>query len=241
MLKAFSVTDIGRKRIVNQDLMFASTEPVGNLPNIFIVADGMGGHNAGDYASKYAVETIVEEVKKSQESNPKEILQNAIMHTNRLLYRQAQEDVLLNGMGTTVVAATVVDGQILVANVGDSRCYCSNVGISQVTIDHSVVEEMVRLGGITRDEARNHPYKNKITRAVGVENQVEIDFFNRTVEKNDQYLLCSDGLTNMIEDEEIYKILQQDISLEAKVNCLIEEANNRGGNDNITVVIIEWM
>lgn len=177
MLKTFSITDIGRKRQLNQDYVFTSEEPVGNLPNLFIVADGMGGHNAGDYASKFSVETIVKEVKESPEKNPVKILEKAITTANALIREKASEDSQLTGMGTTVVIATCMGRYMHVANVGDSRLYVVNKLITQITRDHSLVEEMIQVGGLNREAARTHPDKNIITRAIGAMDSVKADFF----------------------------------------------------------------
>ncbi len=239
MLRSFSVTDIGKKRKLNQDFVYVSEEPVGNLPNIFIVADGMGGHNAGDYASKCAVETIIREIRGSFEKNPVRILGKAIRVANDQIRRKAREDTSLYGMGTTVVAATCLGHYLQVANVGDSRLYIVGEEVRQITRDHSLVEEMVRLGGINREAARNHPDKNIITRAVGGLDTVEIDFFHEELRSGDLVLICSDGLTNMLEDEEIGEIMRQYPSIEEKAEKLVDEANNHGGKDNIAVILID--
>lgn len=239
MIKSFSVTDIGKKRKLNQDFVYASQEPVGNLPNVFIVADGMGGHNAGDYASKCTVETMVREIRGCFEKNPVRILGKAIRVANDQIRRRAREDEALYGMGTTVVAATCLGHYLQVANVGDSRLYIINDEIRQITRDHSLVEEMVRMGGIDRETARNHPDKNIITRAIGALDTVEIDFFHEELKPGDLVLMCSDGLTNMLEDEEIEKILKERISIEKRAEKLVEAANNNGGKDNIAVILID--
>lgn len=240
VLKTFSVTDIGKKRKLNQDYVFTSDTPVGNLPNVYIVADGMGGHNAGDYASKYTVETIVNEVENSFEKNPVRILGRAIEKANEKIRRKAEEYDAFSGMGTTVVAATCLNEKYLeVANVGDSRLYVVNDKIEQITRDHSLVEEMVRMGGIGREEARTHPDKNIITRAVGARETVDADFFSVELFKGDLVLMCSDGLTNMLEDREILSILGGEGNVEDKAEELIRAANNNGGKDNIAVIIIE--
>lgn len=239
MLKTFSLTDIGRKRKLNQDYVYTSEMPVGNLPNLFLVADGMGGHNAGDYASKCAVEIIVGEVAKSFEVNPEKILGKAIETANGQIRRLSLTDEGLNGMGTTVVAATCMGKYLRVANVGDSRLYVVGDKIKQITRDHSLVEEMVRMGGIDRDAARNHPDKNIITRAIGATQTVDIDFFNVELAPKDIVLMCSDGLTNMLEDEEIRMILNGQRDIVEKAEELVKAANNNGGRDNITVVLIE--
>lgn len=239
MLKTFSITDIGRRRKLNQDFVYSSEEPVGNLPNLFLVADGMGGHNAGDYASKYTVETIVEEISRSFEKNPVRILQKAIEKANAHIREKAMEDETLSGMGTTVVAATCLGKYLQVANVGDSRLYVLGDKITQITRDHSLVEEMVRMGGIDRESARNHPDKNIITRAVGAQDTVDIDFFSVELNAGEMVLMCSDGLTNMLEDEEIRLILNGQRDIEERAEELVKAANNNGGKDNIAVIIIE--
>lgn len=240
MLKTFSITDKGKKRKLNQDYVYTSEMPIGNLPNVFIVADGMGGHNAGDYASKYTVETIVKEIEHSFEKNPVKILEKAIGEANTHIREKASEDEALSGMGTTVVAATCLGKHLKVANVGDSRLYIMNQNeIRQITRDHSLVEEMVRMGGIDRETARNHPDKNIITRAVGVKESVEVDFFDVELQENDLVLMCSDGLTNMLEDEEIRMILNGQRDIVEKAEELVKAANNNGGKDNISVILIE--
>lgn len=239
MLKTFSITDVGKERKLNQDYVFTSEIPVGQLANLFIVADGMGGHNAGDYASKYTVETIVEEIEKSKDASPVKVLEKAIQRANSHIRKKSQESEGLNGMGTTVVAATIRDGEMCVANVGDSRLYVINREIRQITEDHSLVEEMVRMGGIRREQARSHPKKNIITRAIGAEDELEIDFFQVKLEKGDFVLMCSDGLTNMIEDEEIRMILQGQRDIVEKAEALVATANNNGGKDNIAVILVE--
>ncbi|MDE6893281.1 MAG: Stp1/IreP family PP2C-type Ser/Thr phosphatase [Lachnospiraceae bacterium] len=238
-MQSFSVTDIGKKRKLNQDVAYASEKPVGNLPNIFIVADGMGGHNAGDYASKCAVETIVREIRGSFEKNPVRILGKAIRLANDQIRRRAKEDRSLYGMGTTVVAATCLGHYLQVANVGDSRLYIVNEEVRQITRDHSLVEEMVRVGGIDREAARTHPDKNIITRAVGALDTLEIDFFSEELKAGDIVLICSDGLTNMLEDKEIGRILRERASLEEKAGKLVAAANDNGGKDNIAVILID--
>ncbi len=239
MLKTFSITDIGRRRVVNQDYVYTNEKPIGNLPNLFLVADGMGGHKAGDYASKHTVETMCQVIERSLEKNPEVILRQAIEAANEHIRQKSLEDINLEGMGTTIVAATCLDQYLQVANVGDSRLYVINREVHQVTHDHSLVEEMVRMGGIDRETARNHPDKNIITRAIGAGNTVEIDFFRVELKPQDTILMCTDGLTNMLEDDEIRMILEGQRDVVEKAEALVREANNRGGRDNISVVIIE--
>lgn len=241
MIRSYALTDIGRRRQLNQDFIYCSETPVGNLPNVFIVADGMGGHKAGDYASVLAVETVVEEIGASFEKSPVKILEHAIKKANTVLRQRASENDSLSGMGTTLVAAACIGRYLEVANVGDSRLYVVNDEITQITVDHSLVEEMVRMGGIDREEARNHPDKNIITRAVGAKDDVEIDFFNLELQTGDTVLLCSDGLTNMVDDEMILRIIKNGGNLRDRVEELVETANRNGGKDNISVVIIELL
>ena len=239
MIKSFSVTDIGRKRKLNQDFVYSSDEPVGNLPNVYIVADGMGGHQAGDYASKCTVETMVREIRGCFEKSPIRILSKAIRIANDQVRKKAREDESLLGMGTTVVAATCLGKYLQVANVGDSRLYIINDEVRQITRDHSLVEEMVRMGGIDREAARNHPDKNIITRAIGARDTIEIDFFHEELKSGDIVLMCSDGLTNMLEDEEIGRILRSQGTIEERAEELIEAANQNGGRDNRAVIVID--
>lgn len=240
MLKTFSVTDIGRKRKMNQDYVYTSEQPVGPLPNLFLVADGMGGHNAGDYASRLAVESILENIADSSETDPMRNFDHAIQYANARIRKLASESAELEGMGTTVVAAVCEGKRLYVANVGDSRLYVVNrFGIRQITKDHSWVEEMVRIGEIEREEARNHPDKNIITRAVGADDTVKTDFFTVQLEEGDEVLMCTDGLTNMLEDEEIRMIVDGARDIVEKAQELVRAANENGGRDNISVILIE--
>lgn len=239
MLKTFSITDVGMVRKINQDYVYTSEKPLGNLPNLFLVADGMGGHKAGDYASRCAVETICEVAEKSLEKEPVIILQKAIEAANEQIYQMSKVDEKYEGMGTTVVAAALFGNSLQVANVGDSRLYVVGNTIKQITRDHSWVAEMVRLGEMDSDMAKNHAKKNIITRAVGAGQKIEIDFFTVDLAEGESVLMCSDGLTNMLEDEEIRMIMQGQRDVVERVQALVEEANKRGGMDNISVVLIE--
>lgn len=238
-MKTFSMTDIGRKREVNQDYVFATDETIGNLPNLLVVADGMGGHRAGDFASKFTVEVLAEEVQNCKETHPEAILGNAIQAANERLLEEAEKDNRLEGMGTTLVAATILDHVLYFANVGDSRLYLINKEIRQLSKDHSMVEEMVRLGGLTEEEAKHHPDKNIITRAIGVKQKVEPDFFEYRLKGGDIILMCSDGLTNMVDDDEIFQIVKSARDIVEAVESLIQRANENGGSDNIGVVLAQ--
>lgn len=224
---------------MNQDSIFASDTPVGNLPNLYIVCDGMGGHNAGDFASRFAVNTIKESIAASDEKNPVKLIEEAIQLANKGILEAASQHEEMYGMGTTAVVTTVVNQYAYTANVGDSRCYLYSQGLKQITKDHSLVEEMVRLGELTEEAARVHPDKHIITRALGAAPEVEVDFFDYQISPDDRMLMCSDGLTNMVEDSEIEKILSGSATGQEKVDTLIETANENGGKDNIAVIIIE--
>ena len=239
-MRIFSATDVGQKRKMNQDYVFVSGEPVGNLPNLFVVADGMGGHNAGDYASSHGVQTLVREIRNDEDYNPVKVIRYAIETANTEILERARMDETLEGMGTTMVVCTVVGQYAYVANIGDSRLYVVQDQIRQVTRDHSLVQEMVRMGEIAPEEARNHPKKNIITRALGAETSVDVDFFDLKLEPGDIILMCSDGLTNMVEDSKIEEIvLNRDTDLREKGEALVKEANSNGGKDNIAIVLIE--
>ena len=230
-MKSFGMTDIGRKRKVNQDYLFFSDEPIGCFPNLYIVADGMGGHKAGDKASSYAVNRFVELAKKEKKELPFLVMERLLNEVNEAVYELSCKEEQYAGMGTTFVAATVVDKTAYIMNVGDSRLYYFDGKIRQVTMDHSLVEELVRAGEIDRSESRNHPQKNIITKAVGVAEDI-VD-----MEEGSSLLLCSDGLTNMVDDEKLEEILSEDCTEEEYAGKCIEEALFYGGLDNIAVVI----
>ncbi len=240
MLESFALTDVGRTRQINQDYVFTSDEPVGSLPNLYIVADGMGGHNAGDYASSHATALVLDYLRSSDEKEPIRLIRRAMEEANNELYRSAQEEAKYKGMGTTFVAATITDGNYLyVANVGDSRLYLVNSDITQITRDHSVVEELVRSGKIGKDEARLHPDKNIITRAVGAVPKLMVDFFDMKLRPGDRILMCTDGLSNMVGDAGILSIMNERERVEDQVRALVDAANENGGRDNIGVVVID--
>lgn len=239
MVKAYSITDIGKKRTRNQDYVFTSLLPLGQLPNLFMVADGMGGHNAGGFASKFAVESIMETLGQQENGSPKECLLKAIRIANYQIRQKANEDESMEGMGTTLVAASLNGNILTVANVGDSRLYVMGERIRQITVDHSLVEEMIRNGVIAREQARNHPDKNIITKALGAEADVVPDFFEVVLQPEDIVLLCSDGVSNMLTDKEMGEILIQGNNLEEKARKLVEAANENGGKDNIAVVLVK--
>ncbi len=237
-MQSSGITDTGSKRKNNQDSIFFSDEPVGSLPNLYIVADGMGGHRAGDRASRMAIDITVEFIKKSTIENPIAILKRAMIYANNEIYKSANKDPDLVGMGTTMVAAVALDGKLYVANVGDSRLYVVGNDIRQITMDHSLVEEMIRSGELERKKGRNHPEKNIITKAMGSRDEVVPDFFEIEMEPEDKYVLCSDGLSNMVEDDEIRDIVMDYHDIADAARALVDRANYYGGSDNISVVIV---
>ena len=238
MLSSYAMTDIGRTRVVNQDYVFSSLEPIGNLPNLFIVADGMGGHQAGDFASSYSVKKFLESVSLSLQKNPHKIFEDAIRYANRELIEKSKGNPDLRGMGTTLVALTIIGEKAYVANVGDSRLYCMEDVLTQVTIDHSLVQEMIRIGELSKEDARFHPDKNIITRAVGAGKDIRPDFFEFTLTKKSILLMCSDGLSNMVDDRQLAVLLKSVKTPEKIGKKLIEAANRNGGKDNIAVIVI---
>lgn len=245
---AAAVCDIGQLRQTNQDYVFASDAPVGPLPNLLIVADGMGGHNAGEMASSITVETILKEVRQETEvpDDPGAFLARLAQDANYEVFKASTENEAWRGMGTTLVAATVVDGWLYAVNVGDSRLYRilkNEVGqtqLIQVTEDHSYVWGLVKAGILTKDEAHVHEKKNLITRAIGQEPDVEVDIFAENMEDTAQLLLCSDGLTDMLDDAEIQRIVSfPGFTPEEIAENLTKHANDNGGKDNISVIIAD--
>ena len=234
-----ALTDVGRKRLVNQDTVYISDTPIGVLPNLYIVADGMGGEKAGDYASKSLIGYMLTYIEHTMKM-PVMAIQESIEYANANLFAEGSKNPNLSGMGTTVVAACIIDNILHVFNVGDSRCYVlDDVGISQITKDHSLVEMLVSKGEITRESAEYKENKSKITRAVGAEEKVLIDSFEVELLGNEYVLLCSDGLTNMVDDRKIFNIISSSAGVKSSAKRLIEEANLSGGNDNISILLID--
>ena len=238
-MKSFGITDIGKKRKVNQDYLFYSDEPVGCFPNLYIVADGMGGHKAGDKASSYSVTRFVELAKKAEKELPFLSMEKLLQQVNAEVYQVSRREEEYAGMGTTFVAATVVDHVVYVMNVGDSRLYYYDGTLRQVTMDHSLVEELVRAGELDRAESRNHPQKNIITKAVGVAETVQPDFFMLDIAEGQKILLCSDGLSNMVDDDKLEEIVAQQGDISEQAQECVNEALFYGGLDNIAVVIAQ--
>ncbi|MBQ7656981.1 MAG: Stp1/IreP family PP2C-type Ser/Thr phosphatase [Clostridia bacterium] len=227
-------THIGNVRASNQDALLVLPGVYG----VYGVADGMGGHKAGDVASKMAV-SVVERLLRNQAPSPK-LLQSAIEEANALIYEEQLNNPDYSGMGTTMTLIWEDDDRVLLGHVGDSRAYrVRKKSISQVSRDHSMVAEMVRKGLITEEEARVHPYRNIITRALGTAETIEVDVEELDKQPGDLYLLCSDGLSEYIRDEEMLYLLRKHPSLEEAADVLLNLALEGGGRDNISVVLAE--
>lgn len=240
-MKVFYETHIGRVREINEDALFQSEVKVGKLGNLFIVADGMGGHQAGEIASLLAIEAFIEYLNThSQDSDYiEQQLSEATKYANQAVYQKALGSLDLFGMGTTLVACTIWDQVLYIANVGDSRLYVFDGQLEQITIDHSYVEELVRAGEITREESLTHPSKNKITRALGACEEVDVDIFQISLHDVTRIMLCSDGLSNLVLDDIICSTLKQPSSIAVQGKQLMNLALEQGGFDNITVIVID--
>ncbi len=236
-------SDIGRQRLENQDTYCFKI--LNDYIAYGIVCDGMGGAKGGKIASSMAVETISEILDQffDTENEPYQItslLRRAIRVANDKIYQLAQQDSELQGMGTTLVIAIMIRNDLYISNVGDSRAYLFfGDAIQQISVDHSAVQELVAQGKITQDEAKSHPRKNIITRALGVDSVVEFDYFTYNFLPKDRVLLCSDGLSNYCSDEVLLSIVNKPSTLTKTVESLIEYANEQGGQDNITALLIQ--
>ena len=230
------VSDIGMVRNLNED--YAKYLECNDF-KIYVVADGMGGHNAGEVASKMAAEGIVNYVGENFSENTKDVvLKNAIEKVNKDIYFHSLKNDCLNGMGTTITACLITKDWIKIANVGDSSCFgITNNEIIKITKDHSLVQELVDSGSISENEAANHPKKNIITRAIGTSDKVDVDIFDIIENKYNKYVLCSDGLTNELTKEDIIKVINEEKDLSLACERLVNIAKYKGGRDNITVLL----
>lgn len=242
-MKAVGISDIGKCRKNNEDAYYVPSD-TDTIQNLFIVADGMGGCNAGEVASQYAIDSFLEYIRQAQSSHSEEdipdLLAGAMVAANAAVYQKSNSSREYAEMGTTVVAAAVQNGRVFVAYVGDSRAYLMRKKqLIPLTTDHSYVMELVKCGSITRAEAATHPKRNVITRAVGIKETVETDAVMERAQRGDLLLLCTDGLSGMLADEEIAKELERKAPLEEKANALVELANARGGYDNISLILVD--
>jgi PPM family protein phosphatase len=239
-----ALTDVGRRRKQNQDQVGASPE-IG----LFFVADGMGGHQGGETASQLAAETLPSSLKASLSTNPDivpaEALTQAIKHANQNIYLKAQENSELHGMGTTVTSVIYSHDRFWIGHVGDSRSYLIRKNeIWQLTKDHSLVEEKVRAGLLKREDISTDHSRNVITRSVGFEPQIQVEIYDRVIDTQDLLLICSDGLTGHLSDQEIQETVKKGFyqdkkSLQDVAKILIQKANDAGGDDNISVVLVQ--
>ena len=244
---AIGKVDIGKKRTRNEDSIFVSNDPVGILPNLYIVADGMGGHKAGGVASQLAIQSFCDYIKSHEHIDIRTredvtiLLKLGIRHANHTIFEMSRTDESYQGMGTTLTIATVIDDVVYLAHVGDTRLYLINDrSIFQVTTDHSLVQEMLEQGFISENEIKMHPQRHIITRAVGTYAKVKVDTLIYDLSKVKYITLCSDGLTSMLSNEEMHQIIKdQGSNLEEMIDKLIEKANEKGGLDNIAVVIVK--
>ena len=229
-MKVYQCTNVGKVRKNNEDSLLVTD------PNIFVAADGMGGAAAGEVASQILVDTVKNFLSTVPEPLDEKILSKAILKSNAAILRKAKEDSSLRGMGTTATILHIYKNQAYFAHVGDSRLYrLKNSMLEQMTLDHSYVESLVRKGELTHAQAKVHPMKNLLTQAVGATEDIQVETGNFTVDGGEIFLLCTDGLTNMVDDEDIQKILSESPN---PAEDLIKAALDNGGHDNITAVVV---
>lgn len=243
-MKVFTKTDIGKARSMNQDSFFVSENNDNGL-NLYILADGMGGYKGGEIASKVAITAVSKYITEKFDSIAKDknsildLLEDAIIFANSAIYEESEQDEELQDMGTTLEVLIIYKQKVYIGHVGDSRIYrIRKNNMKKITTDHSYVEKLIQDGEITREESYNHPKKNLLIKALGTDEEVEPDLIYTVLNKNDMIIICSDGLTNMIKEEEILDIVLNNSS-ENVVEVLVDEANEAGGLDNITVIFID--
>ncbi len=237
-MNVWSITDKGKVRQQNQDACFAVCDPDAGTA-LLVVCDGMGGALAGNVASAMAIDVFVKTLKSDSDESISRRIRRAIDAANEAVYNKSLDDPECHGMGTTMVGAVIVNDNVTVFNVGDSRAYLIRQrSIKRITVDHSVVEELVLRGDITREQAQYHPNRNLITRAIGTETDTKCDLFFPKLKQGDYLLLCSDGLTNVLSDQEI---MDEVIKGGAPDDCcqrLVDEVLRRGAPDNVTVILL---
>jgi len=235
-LEAAGRTDVGQVRTTNEDAFGYCVED-----GVFALCDGMGGAAAGEVASRIAVDTLIERLcAESSQENRRKVLQEAIADANERVHSRAENDITLRGMGTTLVALAIGGGHALIGHVGDSRCYLFRAGeLIRKTLDHSLVDEQVRLGQLTQNEAEHSPLRNVITRAIGTQISVAADIGELDLNPGDILLLCSDGLTREIPDDRIAALLAVQGGLDELCARLIDAAKTAGGHDNITCILVK--
>ncbi|WP_010252400.1 Stp1/IreP family PP2C-type Ser/Thr phosphatase [Acetivibrio cellulolyticus] len=237
-------SDKGRVREMNEDSYKVITGKDG-IPDTFIVADGMGGHNSGELASRMAVDLSEEYLLKYLQPDESEegivsFICSMMEEVNKSIYFKAKESDENYGMGTTFVVGILLKGKLFIGHVGDSRVYLiRNSSLERLTTDHSYIEELIKNGSLTREEARNHPKKNVITRALGCEENVAVDTYSVDVNDEDIFILCTDGLTNMLSEDEMLSMIKNNDDPQYSCSELVRLANEKGGEDNITVIIVK--
>lgn len=236
-LEAAALTDVGKVRTSNEDAYGHCLDA-----GVFAVCDGMGGAAAGEVASRIAVDALIERLcAATSREDRRKTLEESIAAANRLVYAQAEKNAALQGMGTTLVAASIQDGEALIGHVGDSRCYLFRAGqLTRETNDHSLVDEQVRLGNMTQADAERSPLRNVITRAIGTQKSVDAEIAELALESGDILLLCSDGLTREVPEDRIASILRGPGTLEQLCRQLIDAANEAGSHDNVTAILIRF-
>ncbi|NLC87842.1 MAG: Stp1/IreP family PP2C-type Ser/Thr phosphatase [Clostridiaceae bacterium] len=240
-MRAFAKSDIGKAREMNQDYYYISKDqdPI----QIFILADGMGGYNGGEIASKLATSAALNYIQSNFETISKEkedilkLVKSSMEYANMVVYEKSNEDKNLEGMGTTLEVCLIYNNKVYIGHVGDSRVYRIRKDfIRKITHDHSYVEKLVKDGTITKEEANHHPKKNMLMKALGCRAFVEPDVTVKGFIKDDTILMCSDGLTNMVDEKEIYELIKENYMIATEK--LIQKANENGGYDNITAIVI---
>ncbi|KXB71856.1 Stp1/IreP family PP2C-type Ser/Thr phosphatase [Peptoniphilus sp. DNF00840] len=235
-MKVVSATNVGNYRKNNEDSFY-----VNESKNLYLLADGMGGHLAGERASKMATEIIGEDFASEREvvsiDDAIEILSSSIRDANKKIYESSQENEDYRGMGTTLSSGLILDNVLIYSNIGDSRIYRINEDMEQITQDDSFVNYLIEIGEITEEEAKNHPKKNVLTKAMGTTSDIEVIVNTLNIKDKDVFLFCSDGLTNMVPDEDIFKIVKENSPEEAR-DMLLDLALKNGGMDNITFILV---
>lgn len=237
----FGNTDVGKLRKVNQDYVYINNEPIGSLDNLYIVADGVGGHKAGEVASEVAIDSFEQFIYETEDDEVLDLLVSALAYANEQVFNLAKTNKQYENMGTTLLATTIKNNKIFIAHVGDCRLYgIRNNKIAQMTSDHTYVMDLFKAGVISKEEAENSKESNVLTRALGTEKNVKADALFCDIFEDDIFIMCSDGLSDMLTDDEIFQLAsKKSVPTQEKVENLIQEANNNGGRDNIAVIIIE--
>lgn len=243
-MKVFTKTDIGKTRSMNQDSFFVSENKKNSL-NLYILADGMGGYKGGEIASKVAITAVSKYITEKFETISKDkqsildLIEDAIEFANSAIYEESEQDEELQDMGTTLEVVLIYKGKIYMGHIGDSRVYrIRKSKMKKITTDHSYVEKLIQDGEITREESYNHPKKNLLIKALGTDEEVEPDLIYTVLNPSDIIIMCSDGLTNMLREEEILNIVKENKD-EKITEILVDKANEAGGRDNITVIVID--